>query len=170
MLTRAEEQWAPADDPIFELVPPPFQEIVDKCYEDIGCPPVTIESFWQVYCDLRDRVDVAIPLNVVTTLNQSIFSEPGDDEDIEFSLAHLKAPDLGMLKSVEVDEDGGNEEGYIGEEYIDEGYIDEEYIDGGKGKGKEKEKEKGYAGEENEEDLPEVSFTMDIDIDQDQLF
>ena len=32
LLTEAEKQWAPADDPIFKLVPPAFQEIVAQCY------------------------------------------------------------------------------------------------------------------------------------------
>ena len=104
LLAEAEEKWAPADDPIFELVPPCFQEIVDKCYSDLGCPAVTFESFWEVYCDLRDRVDAAIPLGIVTSLNQSIFSEPGEGEDVQFTLDHLKAPELDMRNAVDVDE------------------------------------------------------------------
>ena len=77
---------------------------MDKCYNDLGCPAVTFDSFWQVYCDLRNKVDDAIPLDVVTSLNQSIFSEPGEDEDAPFTLAHLKAPELDMRNVVDVDE------------------------------------------------------------------
>lgn len=110
LLAEAEEQWAPADDPIFKLVPPCFQEIMDQCYKDLGCPAVTFESFWEVYCDLRDKVDAAVPLDVVTRLNQSILNEPGEGEDVLFALEHLKAPELDMSNVVDVNkEDGGNE-------------------------------------------------------------
>jgi len=50
-------------------------------------------------------VDATIPLNVVTSINQSIFSELREDEDVEFAIAHLKAPELDMRNAVEVDED-----------------------------------------------------------------
>lgn len=105
LLAEAEEQWAPADDPIFELVPPAFQVIVDQCYDDLGRPAVTFASFWKVYCDLRDKVDATIPLNVVTSLNQSILSEPGEGEDVPFALAHLKDPELDMRNAVDGGED-----------------------------------------------------------------
>lgn len=91
------------DDPIFELVPHPFQEIVDRCYSDMGHPAVEFESFWEIYCDLRDRVEATIPHSIVTSLNQSIFSEPGEDEDVPFTLAHLRAPKLDMRNAVDTD-------------------------------------------------------------------
>ena len=109
LLTEAEEQWAPADDPIFKLVPPAFQEIVAQCYNDLGCPAVTFESFWKVYCDLHNRVDTVIPLGTVTSLNQSIHSEPGEGEDVPFSFEHLKSPELDMRNAVDVEE--GEDEG-----------------------------------------------------------
>lgn len=105
MLAEAEEKWAPADDPIFDLVPPPFQELVDQCYDELGRPVVTFESFWEVYRDLRDEVDTTIPLNVVTSLNQSASSDPGEDEGIEFTLAHLRAPELNMRNAVDANEE-----------------------------------------------------------------
>jgi hypothetical protein len=140
-------------------VPPSFQEIVDECYENLGCPLVTIESFWEVYIALRDRVDDVIPLSLSTDLNQSIFSEPGEAEDIQFTLNHLKAPELDMRNAVEVDEDGEviDEDGKV----VDEDGVE---IEGEEG---------GNADEENAEegeieDLFLVSFTMDNG--QDQLF
>ena len=106
LLAEAEEWWALADDPIFELVPPAFQAIVDQCYDDLGCPAVTFKSFCEVYCDLHDKVDATIPLNIVTSLNQSILSEPGEGEDVPFALLHFKAPGLDMRNAVDGDEDG----------------------------------------------------------------
>ena len=97
-------------------MPSPFQKIVDKCYADLECPPVTFESFSEVYCILCDRVDAAIPLNVITSLNQSIFSELEEDGDFEFSLAQLNALELDTRNVVEVYED---EEDIDGEEEED---------------------------------------------------
>ena len=101
LLDKAEEKWAPADDPIFDLVPPPFQNIADRCYDDLGRPSVTVKSFWTIYCALHDKVDATIPLAVITSLNRSILSEPGEGD--------LEAPGLGM----------GNAVG-AGEVYVDE--------------------------------------------------
>jgi hypothetical protein len=86
-------------------VPPPFQEIVDRCYDELGQPVVTFESFWGVYCDLRDKVEAAIPPEIVTGLNESIFSEPGGDGDGSFALEGLKAPDLYTGNSIVIDVD-----------------------------------------------------------------
>ena len=91
-------------------MPPAFQEIVDACYQDLGCPDITYESFWQVYCDLRDKVDGVVPLSIITGLSHSILSEPAGAEDVPFALAHLKAPDLDQRNSVEVDEEEGQED------------------------------------------------------------
>jgi hypothetical protein len=81
---------------------------VEKCYDDLGSPAVTFESFWGIYCGLRDKVDATIPLEVVTSLNQSIFSEPGEGEEDEFALEDLKAPELDMRNAV--DGDGSEDE------------------------------------------------------------
>jgi hypothetical protein len=126
LLTEAEKKWAPADDPVFELVPPPFQEIVDKCYDDLGRPAVTFESFWEVYCDLRDKVDATIPLDVAASLNQSIFSEPEGGEDVQFALANLKSPELDMRNAVDADE-GEDEEGLFHVSFTTEDNQDQLY-------------------------------------------
>ena len=89
-----------------------------------------------------NRVDATIPLDVATSLNQSIFSEPEEGEDIPFTLAHLKEPQLNMRNSVEVSED--EEMGKKGE-----GDIGEDEEEGGEG-------------------LFQVSFPMDND--QDRLY
>lgn len=111
MLARAEEEWAPADDPIFQLVPPSFQEIVVECYNNLGRPTVTFKSFWEVYCDLRDVVDATIPPSTITGLSQSISSEPG--EDVEFTMADLASPELNVRNAVDIDERGDEEEGFL---------------------------------------------------------
>ena len=104
MLNETEEKWAPADDPVFELMPPPFQDIVDRCYDDLGYSIVTVKSFWTVYCTLHDKVDAILPLTVITSFNQSILSEPGEGENPPFSLADLEAPRLNMKNVIDADE------------------------------------------------------------------
>ena len=75
MISEAEEEWAPSDDPIFQLVPPDFQAIVSKCYDDLGRPAVTSDQFWEVYCNLRDSVEEVITEDITTSFSQSIFTE-----------------------------------------------------------------------------------------------
>lgn len=47
--------YIPPDDPVFELVPPEFGEIMDHIYNQIGQPTLTYENIWRVYCDILDR-------------------------------------------------------------------------------------------------------------------
>ena len=168
MLTEAEGLWAPADDPIFQLVPPPFQEVVNQCYKDLGCPPVTFDTFWEVYITLRDSVEAAISPSIVTSLSQSIFSEHEGEEE-EFAMGHMKAPEFDSRNVIEVED----------EEDVDEAwesvYEDEEGVDDDE-EGVDEDEEGVYEDEEGvdeyeewnseEEDLMSISFTADGDKDQ----
>lgn len=109
ILSEAEEEWAPDNDPIFQLVPPDFQIIVSKCYDDLGKPAVTFDKFWEVYCNLRDRVEEVISEDIVVSLNQSIFSESVVEGP--FALAHLKAPEIDMRNAVDVEGEGEGGDG-----------------------------------------------------------
>ena len=46
--------YAPPDHPVFELVPPAFHEHVSNLYAAIGRPEVTIETFWDIFCNLLE--------------------------------------------------------------------------------------------------------------------
>ncbi|KAL0960439.1 hypothetical protein HGRIS_005482 [Hohenbuehelia grisea] len=46
---RAEERWAPPDDPVFHLVPPSFQSRVQDVYSSLGNPRVSSVTFWTIY-------------------------------------------------------------------------------------------------------------------------
>ena len=84
---------------------------MDQCYNDLGSPVVTFDSFWEVYCALHDKVDAAIPLEVVTSLDQTNPGEPEEQEAVTFALAHLKAPELDMGgNSVDSDVGGDGDE------------------------------------------------------------
>jgi hypothetical protein len=44
--------YAPADDPVFKLVPPVFDAIVKTLYSELGEPPVSSDTLWTVYPQL----------------------------------------------------------------------------------------------------------------------
>lgn len=107
MLDAAEAKWAPADDPVFQLIPLNFEPYVVQCFEDLGKPEVNFGTFWDVYCGLRDLVEITVPSDVTVTLSDSIRD---DDHQVEpFALAYLNEPDLGD----DGGEDGDDDEGGV---------------------------------------------------------
>ncbi|KAI6146513.1 hypothetical protein EDD17DRAFT_1651475, partial [Pisolithus thermaeus] len=42
--------------PVFDLVPRPLHEVLEECYNDLGCPTVTRLTVWHVYLDLLHAV------------------------------------------------------------------------------------------------------------------
>ena len=47
-----EKEWAPPSDPVFCLVPSAFDEQISELYDKLGSPPVSINSFWEIYLHL----------------------------------------------------------------------------------------------------------------------
>ena len=47
-----EAKYAPPDHDVFQLTPPPFNSRANKYYEEMGRPPVSSNSFWDVYQQL----------------------------------------------------------------------------------------------------------------------
>lgn len=119
MLDTAEKKWAPPDDPVFQLVPPSFEPYVNQCFEELGKPKVDIESFWDVYHELWDLVEVTVPGDVVVTLNERTVDD-GDNVPEPFTFGHMKEPVLGGTPIPEDDEDEGGR-GENGEGGEDEG-------------------------------------------------
>lgn len=56
LFDEMEAHFAPPDHPVFELVPLPFHEHVSNIYTTIGQPEVTIETFWNVFRELLERL------------------------------------------------------------------------------------------------------------------
>jgi hypothetical protein len=52
---EVEQEYAPADHPIFELVPPAFNDRADILYTNIGRPTVQSDTVWDVYCQLLQQ-------------------------------------------------------------------------------------------------------------------
>jgi hypothetical protein len=47
---------APPDHPVFDLVPPAFHDCVSNAYSEIGKPDVNVDTFWEVYLNLLQRL------------------------------------------------------------------------------------------------------------------
>lgn len=118
LLDAAEAKWAPPDDPVFQLVPPDFESQVVRCFEDMGKPDVTFDTFWYVYCGLRDLVEIAVPSDVVITLSENTRDDADGVLD-SFALAHLGEPELEGIM-VEVDDIDEDIEGVIRVEFTNE--------------------------------------------------
>lgn len=104
MLDEAEAKWAPPDDPVFQLVPSDVEPYMTRCFKDLGKPKVTYDTFWNVYRELRDLVEITVPGDIITTLSGSTRSDADRVlEPPEFT--HLKEPELGGIE-VEEDDDG----------------------------------------------------------------
>ncbi|KAI0711283.1 hypothetical protein C8Q76DRAFT_622842 [Earliella scabrosa] len=55
LLDTVEAEWAPPNHPIFELVPPIFQQRISDIFTQIGSPVITQDSFWQVYLLIKEH-------------------------------------------------------------------------------------------------------------------
>lgn len=56
LLDAMRDQWAPAEDPVFQLTPPEFDDVARHEYAALGSPVVNLTSFWDVYLDLLQAI------------------------------------------------------------------------------------------------------------------
>ncbi|EJD33870.1 hypothetical protein AURDEDRAFT_76626 [Auricularia subglabra TFB-10046 SS5] len=56
LLDAAQEKYAPADHPVFQLVPPIFDARVQAAYATLGRPAVTVNTLWTIYSALLNEV------------------------------------------------------------------------------------------------------------------
>jgi hypothetical protein len=52
-----EALWAPPDNPVFELTSRSFHARVQQLYTDIRCPTIEYASIWNVFEELKDRLE-----------------------------------------------------------------------------------------------------------------
>ncbi|KAJ7465042.1 hypothetical protein FB451DRAFT_1352670 [Mycena latifolia] len=57
-IKEVRDLYAPQDHEVFQLVPPDFNEIIVGMYAEIGKPPVTRESCWDIYLQLLNDFHV----------------------------------------------------------------------------------------------------------------
>ena len=77
-----EALYAPRNHPVFELVPPLFHERVSELYMAIGQPEVTINSFWDIYRDLLERLRNGHDEQLSTVLDSHKETLSRDQEDM----------------------------------------------------------------------------------------
>jgi hypothetical protein len=107
MFDGMQQEWAPLDDPVFQLTPTSFHNQANDHYTALGCPAISRGTFWDVYKLLlarfrQDPVDVII--------------------EEEFNLANLGAnQDMDLLP--------GLREMRIGGEVVGDGVVLQEDYD-----------------------------------------
>lgn len=57
LFDEMEALYAPPDHSVFELVPAAFHEHVCEAYSAIGEPDINMETFWEVYLHLRQKLN-----------------------------------------------------------------------------------------------------------------
>lgn len=81
------EKFAPADDPVFELVPPLFAEYATQVYTQMGSPALNSGNIWQVYChivqQLQDITKCREDENYLDVVEQWKVSDFLHNQDIE---------------------------------------------------------------------------------------
>jgi len=84
---------------------------VTQCFEDLGKPDITFDTFWDVYRELRELVDTAVPDDLVVALSES-FRDDTDGAPEPFALAHMKEPELRGI-GVDLGENEGIQDGAL---------------------------------------------------------
>jgi len=57
LLNEMEALWAPPDSPVFELTSKSFNMHAQQLYDSIGCPTIHYDSIWDVFSQLKDRIE-----------------------------------------------------------------------------------------------------------------
>ena len=55
LFDEMEQIWSPPNHPVFQLTCPPFEDFVQTFYDELGSPPVSIETFWPTYIALKAK-------------------------------------------------------------------------------------------------------------------
>jgi len=60
-----QQEWAPLNDPVFQLTPTSFHNQADDHYASLGCPAISRGTFWDIYklllaCFRRGPVDLTL--------------------------------------------------------------------------------------------------------------
>ena len=106
-----EATCAPPDHDVFQLTPPPFDSRANKYYEEMGRPPVSSNSFWNVYQQLLSLFRGAEPPDDLTQVlsNLENCTEQIAQEKVDV-LPGLKALRLGATVVGDGIVDGNNSE------------------------------------------------------------
>jgi hypothetical protein len=82
-IEHVRQLYAPAEDSVFELVPPVFDNFAKVLYQSMGSPSVTSENVWDIYRELLFRfehLDEAIECVEEWEIQLSLTDHDSDDE------------------------------------------------------------------------------------------
>ncbi|EIN12498.1 hypothetical protein PUNSTDRAFT_61541 [Punctularia strigosozonata HHB-11173 SS5] len=84
ILDQAQDQWAPRDHPVFQLVHPHFDEFIRPIYESLNLPATDVTNFWTIYLALIAAALAAEENQRVVQLldAQMKVAEGGEDQGI----------------------------------------------------------------------------------------
>ncbi|OAX31874.1 hypothetical protein K503DRAFT_809694 [Rhizopogon vinicolor AM-OR11-026] len=80
LFDEVEAIYAPSEHPVFDLVPPTFEQHAQHVYASLGKPQVSSDSFWNVYQLLLALFQVMEADNDLTILLSRGVVKPGDDD------------------------------------------------------------------------------------------
>jgi len=99
LIEHAEHQWAPPTDPVFSLIPTQCEEHISSVYAQLRSPEVGYHSFWDVYNQLRDAMDLESLFesgNGAINEDDVSKSEPSEVPDAnQLPLQHLQPCEFG---------------------------------------------------------------------------
>ncbi|KAG1795371.1 uncharacterized protein HD556DRAFT_1213380, partial [Suillus plorans] len=80
LFDEVEAIYAPSDHPVFDLVPPSFEQRAQYLYTSLGNPQVSSDSFWNVYQMLLAQFLAIEGEDDLTVLLSQGVTEPEDDD------------------------------------------------------------------------------------------
>lgn len=105
IIQQTRQQYANPDHPVLNLVPHDFDIVMRLSMEAIGNPLINRDSFWGVYCQLLEQLEMAaIDLDDMAAQDQQLNEEDlGGGEGLPRMAEQLGRTPVGVL-------DGGNGE------------------------------------------------------------
>ena len=93
IFNELQQEWAPLDDPVFQLTPTSFHNQANDHYASLGRPGISRGTFWDIYksllaCFQRGPVDISLA-------EEFNLANLGAEHDIELisGLRHLRIGD-----------------------------------------------------------------------------
>lgn len=80
------QEFAPSDNPVFQLVPPEFGEYAGILFESMGSPNINSENIWEIYRELVYRfehLDDAVDFIEQLQVYLNLLDDEGNVADVE---------------------------------------------------------------------------------------
>ncbi|KAF8073679.1 hypothetical protein FPV67DRAFT_1410551 [Lyophyllum atratum] len=125
LVDEVEKIYAPPDHPVFQLTPPEFDFHANQFYSALGRPPVTFDTFWDVYDALKAQF-IAVASQEADVELISIISTHRDHTAIQEGLELLQMEEMREGAARVGNEDDGLEHADFTSESEPEGETDDD--------------------------------------------